>query len=103
MKYYVNTQTKMLGSDDKTYWLGLETKPDWMDENSVGRLNTIVLENFHADLHTIQYDDQTDTCLEIDLKGKNYLSTMEENPAIQTIIDIFVGLVDQEESVNDEL
>ena len=93
----------MLGSDDKTYWLGLELKPDWMDENIAGRLNTIVLENFHADLHTIEYDDQTDTCLEIDLKGKNYLSTMEENPAIQTIIDIFVGLVDQEESVNDEL
>ena len=103
MKYYVNTQTKMLGSDDKTYWLGLEVKPDWMDENIAGRLNTIILENFHADLHTIQYDDQTDTCLEIDLKGKNYLSTIEENPAIQTIIDIFVGLVDQEESVNDEL
>ena len=103
MKYYVNTQTKMLGSDDKTYWLGLELKPDWMDENIAGRLNTIVLENFHADLHTIQYDDQTDTCLEIDLQGKNYLSTMEENAAIQTIIDIFVGLVDQEEAVNDEL
>ena len=103
MKYYVNTQTKMLGSDDKTYWLGLEVKPDWMDENIAGRLNTVILENFHADLHTIQYDDQTDTCLEIDLKGKNYLSTMEENPAIQTIIDIFVGLVDQEESVNDKL
>ena len=103
MKYYVNTQTKMLGSVDKTYWLDLELKPDWMDENIAGRLNTIVLENFHADLHTIQYDDQTDTCLEIDLKGKNYLSTMEENPAIKTIIDIFVGLVDQEESVNDKL
>ena len=103
MKYYVNTQTKMLGSDDKTYWLGLEVKPDWMDETIAGRLNTIISENFHADLHTIQYDDQTDTCLEIDLKGKNYLSTIEENPAIQTIIDIFVGLVDQEESVNDEL
>ena len=103
MKYYVNKKTMTIGSDDKTYSLGLESKPDWMDENIAGRLNTIVLENFHADLHTIQYDDQTDTCLEIDLKGKNYLSTIEENPAIQTIIDIFVGLVDQEESVNDKL
>ena len=103
MKYYVNTQTMTIGSSNKTYWLSLESKPDFVEENIAGRLNTIISENFHADLHTIQYDDQTDTCLEIDLKGKNYLSTMEENPAIQTIIDIFVGLVDQEESVNDEL
>ena len=80
----------MLGSDDKTYWLGSESKPDWMDENIAGRLNTIISENFHADLHTIQYDDQTDTCLEIDLKGKNYLSTIEENP-VSKQSSIFFG------------
>ena len=103
MKYYVNTQTMTIGSSNKTYWLSLESKPDFVDENIAGRLNTIVSEGFHADLHTIEYDDQTDVCLEIDLNGNNYLSTMEESPAIQTVIDLFDELADQEEVFNDEL
>ena len=103
MKYYVNKKTMMLGSDDKTNWLNLPEPPDWMDGNASARLETIISDNFCTDLHTIEYDDQTDVCLEIDFSGNNFLSSMEENPAIQTILDLFNELVDREEASSDEL
>jgi len=101
MKYYVNKKTMMLGSDDKTYWLNLPEQPDWFPISAEPRLQEYLINSFPADLHTIEYDDQTKTCLEITTDGQNYTSNLEEKSDLQEIVDLFNELAVAEERFNE--
>ena len=102
MKYYVNKKTMMIGVDDKTYWLNPSTSPDWLPLSFEPHLKSCLINNFRSDLHTIEYDDQTDTCLEIDTNGENFVSSLKENSGVQEIIDIFKELEAAEEEHTDD-
>tara|TARA_Y100001980_G_C14307658_1_gene132910 strand:+ start:209 stop:517 length:309 start_codon:yes stop_codon:yes gene_type:complete len=102
MKYYVNKKTMMIGVDDKTYWLNPSTSPDWLPVSFEPRLKSCLINDFRSDLHTIEYDDQTDTCLEIDTNGENFVSSLKENSGVQEIIDIFKELEAAEEEHTDD-
>ena len=102
MKYYVNKKTMMLGSDDKTYWVNLPEPPDWLPLSAAPRLESVLINRFRADLHTLEYDDQADTCLEIDTSGRNFVSTLEENSGTQEIINLFKELEAAEKELNDD-
>ena len=101
MKYYVNKKTMMIGSDDRTYWLSTTTSPDWLPLSFASRLESCLTNDFRSDLHTIEYDDETNTCLEITTDGDNFTSSLEENSGIQEIVDIFNEVKAAQESFDE--
>ena len=58
MKYFVNTEEKILGNHDAVFWFVADTFQDGLDKNFAFIYDSCGQE-FHDNLHTIDYDDET--------------------------------------------
>ena len=92
MKYYINTQSKLLGDEENTYFLDPDKFPEHLDTNFIVRYNVCV-DTFRDNLHTLQYNDETKTVLEIDVDGLNFKSTLEDSPEVTKLVRILEEMV----------
>lgn len=101
MKYFVNTEEKILGNHDAVFWFVADTFQDGLDKNFALIYDTCVQE-FHDNLHTISYDDETGIIVEIDRDGTNFVSTLDETPQMQKLVDLFHNFKEQKERLDEE-
>ncbi len=100
MKYYVNAKSKMLGTEETTFWLISDTFQDGLDPNFELRFD-VCLQNFQNNVHTVEYDDETNTILQIDNEGRNFVGTLEETPEMQTFVDMFHEFKEQKQRADE--
>ncbi len=96
MKYYLNSQTRLLGNDEKSYWMTEERFPSYMDKNLMSRYDTCFAP-FSKNLHTIVYDDTTKVGLEIGLDGSNFKGNADENPSYEKFVAILKEMIEWED------
>lgn len=100
MKYFINTESRMLGSQDTTFWMLPDTFQEGLDKNFALVYDTC-LSTFRDDLRTIEYDDETNTIIEIDQDGENFVSTVEETPEMQKLVDLFNKVKEQKQELDE--
>jgi len=101
MKYFVNTEEKILGNHDVVFWFVADTFQDGLDKNFAFIYDTCVQE-FHDNLHTIDYDDETGIIVEVDRDGTNFVSTLDETPQMQKLVELFHNIKEQKERLDEE-
>lgn len=99
MKCYVNSQSRLLGNDEKSYWMTEELFPPYMDKNLMSRYDTC-FETFSKNLHTISYDDTTKVGDEINLDGTNFTGNADENPSYEKFVTILKEMIEWEDEHN---
>ena len=95
MKWYVDSQSRLLGNDEKSYWMTEELFPSYMDKNLMSRYDTC-FDTFSKNLHTILYDDTTKVGLEIALDGSNFTGNADENPGYEKFVTILKEMIEWE-------
>ena len=99
MKWYVNSQSRLLGNDEKSYWMTEELFPSYMDKNLMSRY-FFFFDRFIKNLHTILYDDTTKVGLEIALDGSNFTGNADENSGYEKFVVILKEMIEWENEHN---
>lgn len=92
MKYYVNTQTRLLGNDRTTYWM--DTLLPIFDSNIINRYDYLVSE-LPENTETVEINQETGTVLLIELDGQNIVEQVSDNIVYSSLVELMDEMVEQ--------
>lgn len=92
MKYYVNTQTRLLGNDRTTYWM--DTLFPIFDPNIINRYDYLVSE-LPENTETVEINQETGTVLLIELDGQNIVEQVSDNVVYSSLVELMDEMVEK--------